>query len=113
MKLKTIEITPENILSFEPYIADEHIRAIVNDDTGAIGLLTESMRSCGAIYYRLNEDEGSVFVESLFVDEGLRRNGGGKLLMEALYEKEKDEYPDVVVRILPESEKLLKPLFYP
>ena len=109
MILKTIEITPENILSFDPYIADEHINAIAQKDTGAIGLLTEDMRACGALFYRMNDNEGSMFVESIFVDVGLRRHGGGRLLLEALYEDKKEEYPEVAVRILPEASDTMKP----
>ena len=133
MELKTIEITEKNILSFEPYISDEHIAMIRQRDTGAIGLLMENMRSCGALFYRKNEDEGSVFVESLYVEESVRRNGGGTLLLNTMYKKlgvihsdEADEaysdepggvrqeehgepYRDVVVRILPECVGTLKP----
>ena len=109
MLLKTIEITAENILSFAPYLDDEHIKAIVQKDTGAMGLLTEDMRSCGALFYRMNENEGSMFVESIYVDAGMRRNGGGRLLLNTLCEEKKYEYPDVVVRVLPGHADTMNP----
>lgn len=111
MDFKTIDITPDNILSFAPYLHEEDQSSITTPGAGGIGLLTDDGHSCGALLYKTNTDEHSVFIESLFVDEQVRKQGGGTLLLQSFDDIMKKDFDTAAARILPDASEELA-IFY-
>ena len=80
------KITRKNILSFENYIPENKLEMILERNTAAIGLVTGDNRTCGALMYSFYPDEGTAILESLCVDESIRRQGLGTMLYETFEE---------------------------
>ncbi len=78
--ITSIELTKENILSFRYYLGDELLVMFKKGGCFAFGLL-EDQTTAGVIFCRENPWEKLVEVLQLYVDEEVRKRGGGSLLL--------------------------------
>ena len=82
-----IDLTEQNILSFASYLPDDRLEWIFKENVAAYGLLKNKKTACGAIMFSFYPEEGAAYLESICVDESLRRCGLGTML----YEEFEDE----------------------
>lgn len=73
--------------------------------------MTEDNEACGILMYCMNDDDGSAFIESIYVDSEVRRQGGGTLLVKSFEETTKGRARLAAVRIIPDNEDELKGFF--
>lgn len=82
MDIKYIELSKDNILSFDSYLPKEIVRRILEPEVYGWGVLAEDLTS-GVILCERNENMGALHILWLYVDEEVRGNGIG----DGLYEK--------------------------
>jgi GNAT superfamily N-acetyltransferase len=73
-------LSGENGLAFRPYIVAEHFNALLKEGNRGVGLLTEDGRAAGAIVCAREGD--ALVINSIFVDESVRGQGAGALLVD-------------------------------
>ena len=79
-ELKCVSMTSENILSFSEYLGEELLDLYKEDECFGFGLL-EGHITAGVIFCRENIDDLMAEILQLYVDEEVRRRGGGRLLI--------------------------------
>ncbi|MDR1604032.1 MAG: GNAT family N-acetyltransferase [Gracilibacteraceae bacterium] len=78
-KFKPVRINKENGLAFRPYIVAEYFAGLLKKNNYGLGLLTEDGLAAGAI--ACTHEGAALTLNSIFVDEGVRGQGGGTLLV--------------------------------
>ena len=86
-----LELDASNILSFEVYLPEDRLEDIREDTTKALGLVLDSSVACGAVMYTATPEEKACVLESICVDESLRKKGHGRRLYQAFEEKAESE----------------------
>lgn len=82
-----IELGTKNILSFKAYLQKEKLEWIRKENIGALGLVLDGNKACGALMYSFYPNEDTAYVESICVDKTLRNQGLGEMLYEAFEDK--------------------------
>jgi ribosomal protein S18 acetylase RimI-like enzyme len=110
MNLKVTKITSQNGLAFRGYLTKSIFMNLLNPKNFGIGLLTENDEAAGALAASLYED--ALWIDSVYVDEAVRRKGGGTLLMNAVQKLAYSLNAKSVCAYAPESDLKEATAFY-
>ncbi|MDR1292874.1 MAG: GNAT family N-acetyltransferase [Clostridiales Family XIII bacterium] len=80
-KFKAMIIGRENGLAFRPYIPVEYFEALLGNGRYGVGLLTEDGHAAGAV--ACTREDAALVIDSIFVDEAVRGQGAGILLVDS------------------------------